>query len=207
MGHDRMARTPKILEDRREQIIDAALRVFSQKGFERTTNKDIAEEIGITPGLIYHYFESKEALLKAAIEEHSPVGFIHMLPTQMQEQNPEVFLTFMAEKILQITEGEQFVRLMRVFLPEIIYNPSITSFNLAAIQEVSEFLVSYLETKMDSGELRRSDASLTVQIFTGSLFAFFIRRRILQDPTALQYTHEQIIEQVVSVMLDGLRPC
>ncbi len=202
-----MARTPKIVEDRREQIIDAALRVFSQKGFERTTNKDIAQEASITPGLIYHYFESKEALLKAAIEEHSPVGFIHTLPTQIHDQSPEVFLAFMAQKILQITESEQFVRLMRVFLPEVIYNPAITSFNLAAIQEVSGFLVNYLETKMGSGELRRSDASLTVQVFTGSLFAFVIRRQILQDPLALQYTHEQIVEQVVNVILDGLRPC
>ncbi|MEO8610114.1 MAG: TetR/AcrR family transcriptional regulator [Chloroflexota bacterium] len=200
-----MARTPKVVEDRREQIIDAALQVFSQKGFERTTNKDIADEAGITPGLIYHYFKSKEDLLKAAIEDHSPVGFVHSLPEQLFEQPPEQFLHFMAQKILEITEGEPFVRLLRVFLPEVIYNPSITSFNLGAIQEVSEFLVRYLEAKMDSGELRRSDASLTLQVFTGSLFAFVIRRQILHDPLSLQYTHEEIVESVVSTLLDGLR--
>ncbi len=61
-----MARTPKVVEDRREQIIDAAMKVFSQKGFLRATNKDIAREAGITPGLIYYYFENKEALLTAA---------------------------------------------------------------------------------------------------------------------------------------------
>jgi len=200
-----MARTPKVVEDRREQIMDAALHVFSQKGFERTTNKDIADEAGITPGLIYHYFKSKENLLKAVIEDHSPVGFIHSLPEQLLEQPPELFLRFIAQKILEITESEPFVRLLRVFLPEVIYNPSITSFNLAAIQEVSEFLVRYLEAKMDNGELRRSDASLTLQVFTGSLFAFVIRRQILHDPLALQYTHEEIVEIVVSTLLDGLR--
>ncbi|MBV8695756.1 MAG: TetR family transcriptional regulator, partial [Ktedonobacteraceae bacterium] len=46
-----MARTPRVVEDRREQIIDAAMRVFSQKGFTRATNKDIAHEAGITAGL------------------------------------------------------------------------------------------------------------------------------------------------------------
>jgi AcrR family transcriptional regulator len=202
-----MARTPKVIEDRREQIIDAALRVFSQKGFERTTNKDIAHEAGITPGLIYHYFESKEDLLRAAIEEHSPVGFVHSLPDQILEQPPELFLHFIAQKILEITEGEQFVRLLRVFLPEVIYNPGFATFNLTAIQEVSEFLVSYMKAKMDSGELRPSDPSLAIQVFTGSLFAFVIRRQILGDPVALQYTHDQIVESVVSTLLDGLRPC
>src|SRR5260370_17586415 len=71
-----MARTPKVVEDRRDQIIDAAMRVFAQKGFIKATNKDIAREAGITPGLIYYYFESKEALLKAIIETRSPAKFM-----------------------------------------------------------------------------------------------------------------------------------
>lgn len=201
-----MARTPAAVEDRREQIIEAALRVFARKGFNRSTNKDIATEAGITPGLIYHYFESKEELLKAAIEEHSPVGLIHALPEQIFDQPPDTFLRFMAKNMLELTESEQFVRLLRVFLPEVIYNPGITTFNLAAIQEVSGFLVNYLEAKMDSGELRRLDASLSLQVFTGSLFAFVIRRQILHDPLALQFTQDQIVEIVVNTVLDGMRP-
>jgi len=62
-----MARTPKVVEDRREQIMEAAMRVFAQKGYMRATNKDVAQEAGITTGLIYHYFDSKEALLKALV--------------------------------------------------------------------------------------------------------------------------------------------
>jgi AcrR family transcriptional regulator len=201
-----MARTPAIVEDRREQIIDAALRVFARQGFKGSTNKDIAKEAGITPGLIYHYFESKEELLKAAIEAHSPVGLIHTLPEQILDQPPETFLRFMAQQMLEITESDSFVRLLRVFLPEVIYNPGIITFNLEAIQEVSAFLIRYLEAKMESGELRRADASLLLQVFTGSLFAFVIRRQILRDPLTLQYTQEQLVEIVVSTVLDGMRP-
>lgn len=202
-----MARTATVVEDRREQIIEAALRVFARKGFNGATNKDVAKEAGITPGLIYHYFESKEELLKAALDQHSPVGLIHALPEEILKQPPETFLRFMAQKLLEIAESEPFVNLLRVFLPEVIYNPSITTFNLAVIQEVSEFLVRYLEAKMESGELRRSDASLSLQVFTGSLFAFVIRRQILHDPLALPYTQEQIVEIVVNTVLDGMRPC
>ena len=202
-----MARTPAVVEDRREQIIEAALRVFARKGFNGATNKDIAREAGITPGLIYHYFESKEDLLKAAIEEHSPVGLIHALPEALLNEPPETFLRFIAQKLLEITESEPFVILLRVFLPEVIYNPGITSFNLAAIQEVSDYLVRYLEVKMETGELRRTDASLSLQVFTGSLFAFVIRRQILRDSFTLQYSQEQLADMVVSTVLDGMRPC
>jgi AcrR family transcriptional regulator len=199
-----MARTPRVVEDRREQIIQAALRVFAQKGFEGATNKEIAREAGITPGLIYHYFASKEDLLRAAIEEHSPLQLIHALPTHMLDLPPETFLNFMAQQILKVIEDERFVRLLRVFLPEAIYNPAITSFNLPAIQEILEFLESYLAAKMESGELRRSDALLAAQVFTGSLMAFVIRRQLLHDPLALKYTHEQIVDSVVTIALRGL---
>ena len=60
-----MPRTVKTVENRREQIMESALRVFAKKGFTGASNKDIAREAGITPGLIYHYFESKEATAKS----------------------------------------------------------------------------------------------------------------------------------------------
>src|SRR2546426_4715714 len=104
-----MARTPKVVEDRREQIIDAAMRVFSQKGFTRATNKDVAREAGITPGLIYYYFESKEKLLEAVIETRSPLRLMTSLPPQVLMLPPEKFLPFMIRQVLGIIEGENLV--------------------------------------------------------------------------------------------------
>src|SRR2546427_12891171 len=94
-----MARTPKVVEDRREQILDAAMRVFAQKGFTRATNKDIAREAGITAGLIYYYFDSKEGLLKAIIETRSPVRLMTSLSPQVFAMPPEVFLRFMIRQV------------------------------------------------------------------------------------------------------------
>src|SRR5947208_5050410 len=118
-----MARTPKVVEDRREQILEAALGVFAEKGFARATNKDIAREAGITPGLIYHYFESKEALLQAIVETRSPVRLIRSLSPQMFDLPPEMLLRFLIQQVLSIVESEQFVGLIRVLLPEVIHNP------------------------------------------------------------------------------------
>src|SRR5690349_23523802 len=118
-----MARTPKVVEDRREQIIQAALRVFARKGFMRATNKDIAAEAGITPGLIYHYFKSKEALLEAVIGSYSPIQVIREDSAQILAQPPETFLRFLLKQMLVMVESETFLQLIRVFLPEVIHNP------------------------------------------------------------------------------------
>lgn len=54
-------------EERRRQILGAALTVFSQKGFHAANVSDVAAEAGVSQGTIYWYFESKEELLTAAL--------------------------------------------------------------------------------------------------------------------------------------------
>jgi AcrR family transcriptional regulator len=201
-----MARTPKVVEDRREQIIDAAMHIFAQKGFARATNKDIAREAGITPGLIYHYFESKEALLKAIIEGRSPLRLINTLPPQALTLPPEVFLRFMVMQVLSIIEEENFIQLIRVFLPEVVYNQNTGSTISNALQQMLGFLETYFQAKMDAGELRKTDPSLLPQLLIGSIMAFVLRRNVLRDPLVLHYTHEQIADAVVETMLKGLLP-
>jgi AcrR family transcriptional regulator len=55
-------------QQRAQQIVDAAARVMSRKGFGGTTMKDIAAEAGVAPGLIHYYFDSKEDLLLAVTQ-------------------------------------------------------------------------------------------------------------------------------------------
>src|SRR5579859_1689715 len=185
-----MARTPKVMEDRREQIIDAAMQAFSQKGYTRATNKDIAREAGITPGLIYHYFESKEALLKSIIEERSPLGLVKSLPPQVLTMPPAVFLRFLLPQMLGIVEEEKFVQLLRVIFPELVYNPQIAQVVTGFLQQVLGFLTPLFESWMEIGELRQADSALAAQVFIGSVGAFILRRQILRDSLALRYTHE-----------------
>ncbi len=201
-----MARTPKVVEDRREQIIDAAMRAFSQKGFTRATNKDIAREAGITPGLIYHYFESKEALLKAIIENRSPLRLVSSLPPQVLTMPPEVFLRFLLPQVLAIVEEDRFVQVMRVIFPEVVHDPGMSAMARGIIQRVLGFLSAYFESKMEAGELRRMDPALAAQILLGSVVAMILRRQILRDSLALRYTHEEITGAVIETVLKGLLP-
>ena len=201
-----MARTPKVVEDRRDQLIDAAMRVYSQKGFTRATNKDIAREAGITPGLIYYYFESKEALLKAIIETRSPAQLMTTLPPQALELPPQLFLRMLILRALSIIESEQLIQLIRMLLPEMAHNSEMASVTTATIQRILEFLGSYFEKQVGKGALRPVDGVLTAQVTIGSVLAFVLRRQIIRDPVALAYTHEQIAEAVSEIVLQGILP-
>ena len=64
-------RVTKNPDERRREILDAAIRVFAKKGYDRTSISDIASESGISQGLCYRYYSSKEEIYDAAIEEYA----------------------------------------------------------------------------------------------------------------------------------------
>lgn len=66
-----MARVMKSPEIRRQEILDTALMVFCEKGYEKTSVADIAKRLGIAQGLCYRYFPSKEAILDCAIDRYA----------------------------------------------------------------------------------------------------------------------------------------
>jgi AcrR family transcriptional regulator len=63
----------------REQILDASLRLFSEKGFARTSVRDIAQAAGITDAAIYYHFASKRGLFEALIDERGVTDVLGQL--------------------------------------------------------------------------------------------------------------------------------
>ena len=201
-----MARTPKVVEDRREQIIDAAMHVFARKGYSNATNKDIAIEAGITPGLIYYYFENKEALLYAILEARSPLKLMASFPPQALALPPEQFIPMLIRQVLDIVEGEDMIGLIRVMIPELLHNPAMSGIPQSIFPRLFGFLENYVEAKIASGEIRSLDVSLTVQALVGSVMGFVLRRQVFRDPLALEYTHEQIAHAIADPFLTGILP-
>ncbi|MCH8345772.1 MAG: helix-turn-helix transcriptional regulator, partial [Chloroflexi bacterium] len=58
---------PEEVELRRQEIIDAARTCFLRSGFHQTTTDEICHEASITPGGLYHYFDSKDDMISAVV--------------------------------------------------------------------------------------------------------------------------------------------
>ena len=65
-----MTERSEAVEDKRRQLLDAAVRVFARKGFHASRVGDIAEEAGVAHGLLYHYFKSKDDVLEAVFHDN-----------------------------------------------------------------------------------------------------------------------------------------
>jgi AcrR family transcriptional regulator len=64
----------QIRQQARKQIIDAAFELFANEGYTQTSISAVAKKAGISKGLIYHYFDSKEAILEAIFDQLVQVG-------------------------------------------------------------------------------------------------------------------------------------
>lgn len=63
-----MIRVTKSASERRNEILDTAESLFSEKGYEKTSTTDITKKMGVAQGTLYYYFKSKEALANALID-------------------------------------------------------------------------------------------------------------------------------------------
>jgi AcrR family transcriptional regulator len=204
-----MARRPKAEggEGRREQIIDAALRVFARKGFARATNKDIAREAGVTPGLIYYYFADKEALLQAVIASRSPLRLFEELQPAQWDAPPAEFLSALLLQALNIIESEQIFSLIRTVLSELLHDGTIPSLPALFLPQIINRLQHYLRLQQEKGVLRaEADPEELAQVLLSALMGLVMRRQVLHDASVLRYSREELVAIVLKAVLPGLRP-
>jgi TetR/AcrR family fatty acid metabolism transcriptional regulator len=87
-------------EEKRKQILDAAVRVFARSGYHGSRVGDIAEEAGVAHGLLYHYFSSKEQVLQ----------------TIFRENWGELLERFRAVEVSDETAGEKLAGIAKILL-------------------------------------------------------------------------------------------
>lgn len=102
---------------RPEEILDAALAVFAERGFDAARMDDIAGEAGVSKGALYLYFESKEALLKGLVErEVAPVAARVRALAESGAGDPEATLRLIVRTATQLTQAPGFAATPRIVL-------------------------------------------------------------------------------------------
>jgi len=90
-----MVRITKEPEERKNELMDAALELFLEKGFEKTTITDVVTKVGVAQGLFHYYFSSKQDMLDAVLDRYID-NLIKVLASIAADNNLDV------EKKLQI---------------------------------------------------------------------------------------------------------
>jgi AcrR family transcriptional regulator len=192
--------------DRREQIIAAALKVFSTKGFHKATNKDIAQAAGgISPGLIYWYFKDKEDLFLSIIRERAAIFQLADHPERLMELPPREGLALIGRTYLSVFKVPGNVAIIRIMVGEAIRFPQIAEmFYKQVASRFLGLLSQYLQHQVDLGRLRPHDTVISARSFLGMFVINVVAREIMRDPSALATPDEQLVATVLDIFLGGL---
>ena len=196
-------------QDRRQQILDAALKVFSEQGFHKASIKQIARTAQIkSSALIYWYFEDKRALLQAVITERSPLSQSPALQPELREaifaQPPEMVLKQIAHNILSLQDDTAAVNMMRLYIGEATRDPDVAE-ALADFQlTMIGFLTDYLHHQIAQGILRHHDTRATSRAFIGMLIINILGNQVFK-PAAVDFPpREDYVQEIVNLFLKGI---
>ncbi|MEP7188513.1 MAG: TetR/AcrR family transcriptional regulator [Roseiflexaceae bacterium] len=192
--------------DRRQQIIAAALKVFSIKGFHKATNKDIAQAAGgISPGLIYWYFKDKEDLFLSIIRERAAIFQLVDHPERLMELPPREGLMLIGRTYLSVFKVPGNVAIIRIMVAEAIRFPQIAEmFYKQVASRFLGLLNQYLQRQVELGRLRPHDTQIAARSFLGMFVVNVVAREIMRDPSAIATSDEQLIATVLDIFLGGL---
>jgi AcrR family transcriptional regulator len=186
--------------DRREDILQASLHLFAEKGFHGTSMRDIARSADITEGLIYHYFENKRDLFRAIIDEHSFLPLLRTLPELAEHLDLRGLLIVLARGFFDVLR--QNTELTRLLLQEVQVFPEEKEafFSDAVGQSISE-LAQILDSRMSERTRAQIDPQVAARIFFNSLLAFFVEQEILGGKQALPADEHSYVEHLVDMFV------
>lgn len=187
---------------RREEILDAARRIFTQKGYAETGIADIASELGIGHGTIYRYFANKrdiavQVLDTATLEIMLPLADEDPTASDTIEQYREQTARIMQRMFDTLEDKPEAYSLLHV--QSLAIDPEATHRSFESFSKGTE---AFLRNGVEKGFLRADlDIEITAQALVGLIFEG-TRRAVAED--APRELWQRWIDAGVALMFDGV---
>lgn len=158
-------------EARPDEILDAAMGIFAERGFDAARMDDIAARAGVSKGALYIYFDSKEALLKGLVErEVAPVAAMLSGMANAGAEDPQATLRLIIKTAAQLTQAPAFAATPRLILSVAARFPEIGLHYRKRVVDVGLGAIETLITKgVATGAFRKVDAGAAARMVMGPI--------------------------------------
>ena len=202
------ARWRRRKDARPQEILEAAFAEFAEKGFAATRMDDIAARAGVTKGTIYLYFDGKESLFKALLQETAEAKLAEFLALANAHEGP------VAPFIAQLLRGIGFFAATtdRAVLPKIVIAeagnfPELARFHHdIVITRVLAFVTSLIVKGQARGEFRAMPPGHAARLLLAPIPFILIWRTTFAQFEKEPYDYAGLIEAHIATLLKGLAP-
>jgi AcrR family transcriptional regulator len=198
--------------ERREQILETAVRLFSQNGFNGTTTKEIAAAAGVSEAMVFRHFSSKDALYEAILDSKSCQGDAQfpwtkdkaLIEAMEKKDDYAVFYNIALHAMNKHQSDQGFMRLLLYFALE--EHSLAHKFFKEFVTKIYDFIGGYIRQRQEDGVMRDMEPKVAVRAFMGMLLHQSLNN-ILWDKkrTLLNLTNEQAAENFANILLNGIK--
>jgi TetR/AcrR family transcriptional regulator len=190
---------------RRLQIIQVAMDLFSRKGFDGTTTREISKAAGVSEAIIFRHFATKEDLYAAIIDfiicDESET-FYSEIDQAMQSKDDMAVFESVAFKILETHRREP--ELLRLLLYSGLEGHKLSHlFMETQVRPAYEWLGNYIARRMTEKTFRKTDPMILVRAFLGMVSNHSLTRIIFKD-TLLHKSNKEMAREFAQVFLQGV---
>lgn len=153
---------------KKKQIITAAIHCFVKKGFHATSTAEICKAAGMSPGNLFHYFPTKNAIIEA-IALQDQVDFTTLLQIKSPTDSAIKTLITIMTRLLQLYNEPTYARLSLEIIAEASRNPAMNNIFIENEKIVRQRLVEILRHGVSNGEI---DAKLSIENTASWLMTF-----------------------------------
>ena len=191
-----------VINARRNQILDAATKVFAEKGFHPTTIKDIAKEAGIADGTIYNYFDNKTALMLGIFDRLNESDKRVEDFSKFKEADFRSFMKAYLRHRLTLFQTGNF-EVFRIILSEIMVNKELREIYYRKILEPTFSMAeTYFQQWAAKNIIKPIDVSLAMRAISGMVLGLIVEH-IIGDLT-LEKKWDELPDFLTDMILDGL---
>lgn len=192
----------QLIAARRNQILDAAIKVFAEKGFHPATIRDIAREAGIADGTIYNYFESKTALMLGIFDRMNESDQRDVDLSKLTEGDFRAFMKAYLRHRLMVIKADNF-QVFKVVISETLVNQELRELHYRKIVEPTFAIAEkYFQGWAEQHILKPIDISLTMRAIAGMVLGLIVQ--YIMGDKSLEAKWDELPDFLTALILDGL---
>jgi TetR/AcrR family transcriptional regulator len=197
-------------DERRLQILQVAVQLFSQRGFGGTTTREIAQAAGVSEAIIFRHFATKQELYKAILDYQMCVGGESNKLTELaesfeQKDDYAIFNRLARRAMAHHQENEQFMRLL--FYSALEGHELSQMFFNDFVAEMYNALGSYIAARQNEGAFRKDiEPRVVVRAFIGMLIHHSLNKLLWdKEQRLLKISDEEAADSFTKILLGGIK--
>jgi len=189
-------------ETTQQRLLEATLKLISEKGYPGATTREIAQEAGVTELTLFRHFGSKEKLFEEVLKSYTFLPALKEMIPELEDLPCQEALTRIATKfILTLRKRKSMIKIMHTEI--ILYPDQIREVYTRFIEDQRAVLAQYFGRLQKKGVFRGMSPDTAARIFLSILFSYFRNEEIVRGQEITKSKMDKSVQEFVDIFLHG----